>query len=65
MLKCFIQGNIDVNEKYRDPIIKMFYIEEGEVEFHSAMHISSLLKIIESIVFEIVPVVPKQKVPKK
>lgn len=65
MLKSFIQGNIDINEKYRDPIVKMFFIENGEVEFHSAMHISSLIKIIQSLSFEIVPVATKQKIPKK
>lgn len=65
ILKSFVQGNIDVNETHRDPIIKMFYIEEGEVEFHSAMHISSLLKIVKCIAFEIVPAATKSKAPKK
>lgn len=44
--KAFLQGNVDINYLFKNPTLKMFYIDDGIVEFYCAMHLSTLMNLL-------------------
>ena len=46
LLKCFESGYVDIDFLYKDPLVRIFDIEENNVTFYAAIHLSSLLNIV-------------------
>lgn len=46
--KCYYQSHVVITPSGDDPIIKMFYIEKEQVEFYCAMHLSTLISLIDA-----------------
>lgn len=46
ILKCFEIGYIDIDYIYKDPLVRIFNMEDNRVVFYAAIHISSLLNIV-------------------
>lgn len=45
--QAFCSGNVIINQFFRDPVIKFFTIEKGEVTSFIAIHLTTLLRIID------------------
>ncbi|HIS18750.1 MAG TPA: hypothetical protein IAC02_09110 [Candidatus Coprovivens excrementavium] len=47
IMKSIYQSNIYINYSYDDPIIKFYYINNKKVEFYCAIHLSTLINLID------------------
>lgn len=47
IIKSIYQSNIYINYSYDDPIIKFYYINNKKVEFYCAIHLSTLINLID------------------
>ena len=47
-LKSFIQGFADINNLFHNPVIKLFYIADNDTEFFCAMHLDTLINLIDN-----------------
>lgn len=46
--KCYYQSHIGIHPSGNDPVIKMFYIQKEQVEFYCAMHLDTLVNLIDA-----------------
>ncbi len=46
IIKAFEQGNINITGEDSDPLLKIFYIEKDEVKFYCAIHLDTLILLI-------------------
>lgn len=51
LAKSFEQGSVEINRFFANPVIKLFYIENREVEFHCSARLDTLLNLfsLESV----------------
>lgn len=46
VVASFIQGNIEINQLFQNPVIRMFYIENNQTKFYCAMRLDTLMNLL-------------------
>lgn len=44
----FLQGNVEINKLFENPLIKLFYLKNQKVEFHCTMRLDTLMNLVNS-----------------
>lgn len=48
LIKSFEEGYVEINRFFANPIIKLFYIKNSEVEFHCSARLETLMNLVEA-----------------
>ncbi len=48
IVASFEQGNVEINKLFKNPIVKLFYIEDGKTMFYCALHLSTFTTLLDS-----------------
>ena len=48
IFNSFLQGNIEINKMFENPLIKIFYVKNKKVEFHCTMRLNTLMNLVDS-----------------
>lgn len=48
VLESFINGTVDINTLFNNPVLRLFVIKDNVTKFYSAMHLDTLLNLIDN-----------------